>query len=61
MFELAILAAIVYLVGRRFGYFRDQEVREPQVTVGAAPAEPWITKQKEQEIVKWIRSGGLRK
>lgn len=38
----------------------EKTPQKTQVAVNHAPTEPWITREKEQEIVEWIRSGGLK-
>lgn len=38
----------------------EKTPQKTQVAVNHAPNEPWITQEKEQEIVEWIRSGGLK-
>lgn len=56
--HLIIVLAVIVAVGRWLTA-RDRKP-QPEVTVNHPRAEPWISQQQEQDIIKWIRSGGLR-
>lgn len=52
-------AILVIVAIGRFLTARDR-VAPAQVTVNQEPAPEWITHAQENDIVQWIRSGGLK-